>query len=359
MITNLSLIALATFATATAPLPQEPGSPESADAGWQVFDGVALIVNDEIVTLRQLNTSMNDARGNAAATTQEDADALRDDVISDSIMVHLQTQAGRSLGVAGADVERTIDGFLNNKRRGMSASDTTDWFLEEGVQDLGQMRQTIREELYRSLWMQKVSGQTSGADRPSEDRYVRPGQLREAYYVNRGAYETPSRYILQYLRLVANAWGDAETALEVATDLRQQIVDGADMGAFVDEYGAFLRERRGITEQVAIDQIAEPGVRAFLEDAHRGALSMVMPYFEEDKIAGYDIVRVVEMLEGQEAPDFNSPGVQITLQRGLQNRWDDIRIANGADQLWRAAYIRLPNGILIDPPWARRAAGRR
>ncbi|MFT5080058.1 MAG: hypothetical protein ACI84E_000712, partial [Planctomycetota bacterium] len=219
--------------------------------------------------------------------------------------------------------------------------------------------ESIREELYRSLWMQNISGQTSGADRPSEDRYVRPGQLREAYYVNKSGYETPTRYILQYLRLVANAWGDAETALEVATDLREQIAGGADMGAFVDEYGAFLRERRGITEQVALDQVAEPGVRGFLGDARRGALSMVMPYFEGDVIAGYDIVRVVEMLEGQEAPAFNSPGIQIALQRGLQSRWDNIRIANGADELWRAAYIRLPNGIRIDPPWAQRAAARR
>ncbi|MFT5081942.1 MAG: hypothetical protein ACI84E_002610, partial [Planctomycetota bacterium] len=61
MITNLSLIALATFAATAAPLPQDPAPTqvEAEDEGWQVFDGVALIVNDEIVTLRQLNTSVN------------------------------------------------------------------------------------------------------------------------------------------------------------------------------------------------------------------------------------------------------------------------------------------------------------
>ena len=115
MITNLSLIALAIFAATAAPLPQEPAPSETTDEGWQVFDGVALIVNDEIVTLRQLNTSMNKARGNAEATTQEDADALRDDVITDSIMASEAANASpkiRQLPIApllGEAIKRIAD----------------------------------------------------------------------------------------------------------------------------------------------------------------------------------------------------------------------------------------------------------
>ena len=356
MITSLTLLTLCLAQSAAAQDEVAPAA--STEIAWRTFDGVALIVNNDIVTLRQLDESLSKARGNAKATLPKDAKALRDQVIENAISTNLQIQAGRAMGIAPSDVERTIDGFLNRERRGRSATETAIWLQKEGVQNLGAMRDTIRDELYLELWGGATSGQGSGADRPYQDRYVRPGQLREAYYTNKSLMETPSRYILQYLRLVGAAWGDVETALDVATDLHGQIVEGADMGAMVDEYGSFLRASRGMNQDpVPIGAVA-PEVREFLQEAERGALSMVLPYLEAGEIAGYEIVRVVELLEGTEAPPFHDANLQTSLQRGLQNSWDQVRVLNASDHLWRAAYIQTPQQIQILPPWVRREAAK-
>jgi hypothetical protein len=352
---------------ATAPPPAEATEPPQAEApverpfgddeGWSNLNGVALIVNDRIITLSKLDQAFTRALSNAESTLPQDALELQDTVVTDSIMNLLQIQAGQALGVPALEVERTIDGFINDRRREKSAQEMTQWLVQEGVPDLGALRERIREELYRSIWSQSTVGLGGGADqRPYQDRYVRPGLLKESYYLNKGVFAQPSRYILQYLRLLTNAWGDAETALEVAEDLRSQIVAGADMGSFVDEYGSYLRESRGIAPQFTSAEVPEPEVSAFLQDAERGALSMALPFTEKGELMGYDVVRVVEFVEGRDAPPFLESNMQSNLRRSLQDFLDSARITNGSDSLWRTAYIRPPANLKVTPPWIRREA---
>ena len=128
------------------------------------------------------------------------------------------------------------------------------------------------------------------------------------------------------------------------------------MGALVEEYGSVLRESHGITKEPIAAEKVGPEVRVFLQSAERGALSMVLPYTENGAIEGYEIVRVVELLEGNLAPPFHDIILQTNLQRGLQTSWDRMRVLTASDDLWRSAYIRTPREIQILPPWVRREA---
>ena len=92
------------------------------------------------------------------------------------------------------------------------------------------------------------------------------------------------------------------------------------------------------------------------KDAERGALSMVLPFTEKGELMGYDVVRVVEFVEGRDAPPFLESNMQSNLRRSLQDFLDSARITNGSDSLWRTAYIRPPANLKVTPPWVRREA---
>jgi len=323
---------------------------------WLDFDGVALIVNDEIVTLRELNELLGAARSRSAATTDEDNRDLLQTVAEEEVTLKLQAQAGAELGIEAADVQRTVNRYLADQRRGKSAGETESWLSAQGAADLGEMRREVTAELYRSFWVEGQRGKAAAGGRPFRDRYVRPGQLNEAYVVNQDRLGDPTTFRLQFLVLAINAWGDADTALEALVGFRDQIEAGADMGALVDEYGAVLRDSRGISEWMPQGQIPDPAVKAFCTESTEGALSEVTEVRAPDgSLQGYQLVRIVSRIEGQAPPKFSDAMLQTRLETLLQRSWDEERLTRGSDELWQTAFIRGPSRLQITPPWVRRS----
>ncbi len=329
------------------------------DDGWRDFDGVALIVNGDIVTLRELNKLLGEAKAREAATTNLDSRALLEEITEQKITMQLQTQAGAGMGIAQEDVERTIERYLADQRRGKSAEETEAWLEMNGANDLGEMRQYVNDSLYRSFWVESQRGLGAGGGRPWRDRYVRPGQLKEAYEVNKENLGEPTTFRLQFLVLATAAWGDEETTLDAIEGFREQVLAGDDMGALVDEYGATLRETRGITDWIPLRSIADPAVRAFCESATEGAVSDVIRIVTpEGELQGCQVVRIVARIEGQPAPPFHDGPTQSELSKRLQTGWDNARVTRGSDELWRSAFIRGPSSLQISPPWVRRQGQR-
>lgn len=347
---------MAPVSHAQAAAEREPGAPAQDDGGgWLDFDGVALIINGDIVTLRELNKLLSEAKTRAPATTSQDNTELLERVAESAITKQLQTQAGEEMGIPKADVDRTIDRFLADQRRGKGAEETEAWLSAGGAADLGEMRRSVENELYRSFWIESQWGKSAGGARPWRDRYVRPGQLKEAYMVNKEVLGDPTTFRLQFLVLATNAWGDAETAREALEGFREELLGGADMGALVEEYGAALRETRGITDWLPLGGIADPSVRSFCRDASEGAVSDVIEIKGPDgSIQGYQVVRIVARIEGQPAPPFIDGDLQANLAKRLQDSWDNTRLTRASDELWRSAFIRGPVRLQINPPWVQR-----
>lgn len=355
MLSFLTTLTLALGAQgAPAPAPQEPAA-EGA-AAWQDFDGVALIVNDQIVTFRELDALLRDARQGAPATTADETSALLAGVAENTITKQLQTQAGRELGIPTDAVAQTVERYLSDERRDKTAQETESWLADEGAGDLGQLRRQVTSELYRTFWVQGETGRGVSWGRPYRDRYVRPGQLHEAYVVNEALLSDPNTYRLQFLVLPTAAWGDPETARAALQDFRTEIEGGADMGALVDEYGAALRETRGITDWLTEPGIKDESVRAFVEEAAEGALSPVLEFrAPSGAVEGFQLVRVVARIEGQGAPTFQDAQLQTRLEDLIQSRWDEARLTTASDRLWQTGYIRGPSRLQIMPPWVRRS----
>lgn len=345
-------------AQGSAPV-QGPGVAEGD--GWQDFDGVALIVNHEIVTLRELNDLLVEARGQVAGTTIDEVNALLAQVAENTVTTTLQTQAGRELGIPSDAVAETVQRYLDDQRRDKTAEETEAWLREEGAEDLGVLRRDVTRELYRSFWVQGESGRGVNWGRAYRDRYVRPGQLHEAYLINQAQLSDPTTFRLQFLALPSAAWGDDETAREALEGFRADIEGGADMGALVDEFGVALRESRGITEWLPETALTDAQVRDFCSQADEGALSPVLELRSpEGELQGYQLVRVVARIQGQEAPGFGDAKLQTQLEQLIQNRWDEARLTIASDRLWRSGFVRGPSRLQILPPWVRREvqAGR-
>jgi len=355
MLQLLTTLTLALGALSAQAAPQDPPAAEE-EVVWQDFDGVALIVNDRIVTFRELDALLRDARQEAPATTAEETSALLAQVAENTITKQLQTQAGRELGIPPEAVAQTVERYLSDERRDKTAQETESWLSNEGAGDLGQLRRQVTSELYRTFWVQGETGRGVSWGRSYRDRYVRPGQLHEAYVVNETLLSDPNTYRLQFLVLPTAAWGDPDTAREALQDFRTQIEGGADMGALVDEFGAALRETRGITDWLTEPGINDEAVRAFVEGASEGALSPVLEFRTPGGEAeGFQLVRVVARIEGQGAPSFQDAQLQTRLEDLIQSRWDEARLTTASDRLWKTGYIRGPSRLQIMPPWVRRS----
>ena len=328
---------------------------QDADAGWRDYDGVAMIVNDDIVTLRELDRLLRDARGRAETTTPMDASELLATEAEKAINERLWIQAGERLGIADDIVEQTIDRYLRDERRNRNAQETADWMAQSGAGDLGELRDNTRNQLYRTFWTQSTVGLSTAGLRPAEDRFVRPGQLREAYRMSKATLATSPSVIFQFLALSAAAWGDAETARESLEGMRQEILAGADMGALVDEYGSALRNTRGISDWTPISDVLDVKLREFAEGAEEGALSDLLPLLgPAGEVQGYQIARIVSRTSGQAAPRFEDPDLQVSMAEQLQRNWDGMRLEVRSELLWRTAYIRHPPALGVRKPWERR-----
>ena len=327
---------------------------QDADAGWRDYDGVAMIVNDDIVTLRELDRLLRDARGRAETTTSDDTAELLLLVAEDAVTQRLWIQAGERIGIPSESVEDTIDRYLRDTRRDLSPQETADWMAEAGAKDLTELRDDTRDQLYRTFWIQATRGEPTGGLRAAEDRFVRPGQLREAYLVNEDALVSPPTVIFQFLALSSAAWGDAEIAREALEGMRADILEGADMGALVDEYGWGLRETRGITERIAISDVDDDQLKEFAEGAEEGALSGLLPILgPSGEVQGYRLARIVSRTTGLAAPSFEDATIQTGLGEQLRRGWDTRRLELGSERLWRSAFIRTPPALQLRAPWER------
>ncbi len=142
------VLAQAKPADAAKPAPKSTGFLPPASSNAHVIDSVYVIVNDEVITKREVDQRVAEivARAKAAHSALPDEDTLRHQVVEAMITERAQLQMAKEMGVRVDDsmVDRAIARIAENQK--MSVQDYRNAVEKEGM-PFGQFREQIRNEI--------------------------------------------------------------------------------------------------------------------------------------------------------------------------------------------------------------------
>lgn len=306
---------------------------------WVVIDAVLQIVNTDMITVSQVLAELDRKLKDVRISTLEERLEAERTVQRFMTERTLWAQAGDDMGVDPERVESSIDYLLETKKdtEGLES-------MSELLQDYGFDRRTerdfVRSELNVGLWRDAVLGKQPGAlGRVTRDTYLRPGKLLGIYRENPELFQESARVRIQVLILHAGAWGGFEAAKKGAGNLRRQILDGADFGDLVAEYGARFQDSRGISETLEVDRLREEGWRTFAAGAEVGEVSEVLDYAEAGQPIGYQIIKLLEREEAPPLPPFTDGETQRELTVKVRRSLDDQILGRANQELYQSSWI--------------------
>jgi peptidyl-prolyl cis-trans isomerase SurA len=133
---------------AKPPAPKSSGFLPPAASSAHVIDSVYVIVNDEVITKREVDQRVNEAVQNARTqkAALPDEDTLRRQVVEFMITERAQIQMAKDMGVRVDDtmVDRAIGRIAESQK--MSVQDYRNAIEKEGM-SFGQFREQIRNEI--------------------------------------------------------------------------------------------------------------------------------------------------------------------------------------------------------------------
>lgn len=355
----MSLPLLLSLATLAGPAPQQarpegPAATRASAAGsWDLVNQIYIIVNEDVLTLRQLENRLQRALEVQPVSNPGEMQALRSDIATRAVQDLLMVQRGRDLGFDPEYVQRTVSNYLREQAdTAGGVSSLAERLALEG-DTAARRRETITDELYAISYERAITGQAPGpGGRPSRDRYVRPGLLALAYEqielqptAVRALGGDPETFVLQQLVLSAATFGGPEPAREFAEDLRRQALEGADFEDLVLTYSVVTTER-GLSPPLTVPDLrrAAPEALEFCLAAEEGDLSPVLPILEKGVPVYYRVLRVHQR-RPLSLPPFTAAEVQQRLSQIVLRNRDGMLRDETLRRLFASSYIWTPENV--------------
>jgi peptidyl-prolyl cis-trans isomerase SurA len=193
-------------------------------------DRVIAVVNNDAITLAELQESVATKRSDARQQQRDFADdTIMQDSLNQLIEFRLQIQEADREKIVVDDAEVKEEYAERIKRYGMKNEDE----FERVIQAQGLTSESIKKRLRESLKVQKLV-RRKVALRVS----VTDAEITQYFEENRGKLETGLSYHARHILVVPDADSDAgwETARIRADMLRQQVVQGADFAEVAKQH---------------------------------------------------------------------------------------------------------------------------
>lgn len=325
-------------------------TPATQDADLKMVDCVQVIVNDEILTNRQIMRVAVRRIPEGAQPTPQEYQALQNSVAKDLIQQRLQMQGGIDMGFQPEAVERIVS---SNMERQIDAAGGVIQMADkvnQGERSVNERKAALRKDLYRYSWDRAITGVSAGVSgRTYRDRYVRPGRIQlyhEQLQNGRLGAEaiggTSALYSLQELLLPIPSESEAEQTRVKAEELYSELREGADFTKIIQsqakpaENGGMLPPMTGL----ALARNGGSEVAAFALSAAPGELSRPMPIVINGRLLGWRIMKLIKS-EKPILPLFSLPQTQSALIKVLQDETDEHRRNTGIKALSDGAYVWL------------------
>ncbi|WP_200943749.1 MULTISPECIES: peptidylprolyl isomerase [unclassified Brevundimonas] len=250
------------------PAAEAAPAPAPVAPAFQMSDGILATVNDSVITgfdLRQrmlLLIAMTQVQ-----PTAENIPAIQQQALNLLIDERLQAQEltkYEDLVVSDEDVDRELAAMAQEV--GAAPATYLDFLAQGGIRP-----STLREQLRTQIgWSQLVGGRFQSRARVS--RSAVDAALRQA-----GEAASKKQYLIGEIYIEASRVGGQQAALNGATQLVQQMVQGAPFQAVAQQFSAAPSATRGGDAGWVVEGTVQPALQQALDQLDVGQLSRPIP----------------------------------------------------------------------------------
>lgn len=338
---------------------RNPADPAQAPVEVTV-DGVAAVVGDQIVTLRELDEFVAQRANAVGLSRQEDLARIRLGYLEERYLLLLKVQAGQDMGFDPELVRRGEQRLFAEEvelRGGPVAASKQFAALGQRPE---QLQKFLRRRLYIQSWEWAQTGRAAGASgRVSVDRNLRPGQNWSAYQLALKSPDPaeramvgmmPPQVVLQQLVLPIEENGGEESTLELARTLIEEARSGTDFTDLTRLWGAApddgILEPRTLTELEQTSRFLHRSAALweFASTAAVGEFSAPMLGWQRG-LPGVWVYLMRERIESTPARDYLDAALQRRVRAGILRSLDQLRL--------RVALKGVANSVYVWPPSLR------
>ena len=307
----------------------------SRPAGWaqepQTLDGIAAVVNEEIITISEVREAMAfEVReippGLRGERLQERISAIYEQTLNNLLDIQLQLARARQLqmGVSTDEIDRQVDAL---KEQNQISDDQLEQMLKSRGMTLASYRQQIREGL---LVTKVVNAEVRSR------LIILDSELQEAYDARQDSYRVAGTQTVSHILFMLPARAsDADVAQRRAEAERvlQEIRGGGDFAALARQHSEGpSAERGGLLGTFKANELL-PGFDEATANLQPGEISDVVR-----TRVGLHIVR----LEDRQADSFKSfDEVKEDLQNELLREKTEAKYQEWLEALRLQAYVKI------------------
>jgi len=327
--------------TVPAPTP----APRASER-WDILDGVAIAVDDRIVSLVEYFDALDAASVRATTTTRQQQREIATAIVRGNVTRLLGERAGESLELSDIDIEARLRDWIREQREPLGSVGYGADLRRKGRDPLDELPRA-RRELLGHLWMQRELGGRNGPGRPMVDVFVRPGVMREQYPT--WAEEQRAEFVeLRTVELLGDPVGGVDIAQSILVDKREEILAGeVDMGelAAKEATDEALRESQGLIRPFPVSNLGDSELYRFVVDNAEGAVSAPIAWGRNgpasilDPVVGYRLFRIEKKTRVEEAPPFTVAATQDELRERVEQRRERERRAAASDRLGQSSMV--------------------
>lgn len=244
-----------------------PQTPQASQANFQLADGIVATVNDQIITGFDLRQRMLILIAQTQVQpTEQNLPAIQQEALNRLIEERLQTQELARYEVAISDAEVDDELAAMAREAGVTPEAYLS-FMEQGGIRPSAFREQLRTEIG---WQQLVAGRFGGRSRASRN------QVEQAMRQITEAAAKP-QYLIGEIYIEAARVGGMQEAVNGATQLVQQMVQGAPFQAVARQFSAAPSAVRGGDAGWVVQGAVQPALQQALDSLQVGQLSNPIP----------------------------------------------------------------------------------
>lgn len=187
----------------------------------EVADKIVAIVNDDLITLSELNEMAAKVNSNPDAP-QEDQKAVLDQMIE----LKLLEQEANRLGIDAS--EREIDAAIDSVKRQYNLTD------EQMVEAL--KKQNLTPEAFREQWRVQILGNKVIATQVKGQIAVTEDEIKQYYEENYAGHDGGKEIHIAHILIPFDSPEEKEKALDLAREVAEKAKSGEDFGELAKKY---------------------------------------------------------------------------------------------------------------------------
>ncbi len=298
----------------------------SSPAFGEVVDRIAAIINEDIVTLGDLEKEEELfvdqlRRQNPETVVEREKQRIRREVLNNLIDKKLTEQEAKRLGifVSEEEVDAAIEDII--QRYGVSKEQLAMRLKEDGV-TMARYRETVRDQVERV----KLVGQAVKAKIVITD-----DRLRAYYEKNRHRYESRKKYRVQHIVFAIPGDTKKEAIRDRAESVLKLLRDGGDFEGLARQFSTYSTASEGGDLGYVVEDELAPYMKDLVTNLKKGEISPLV-----ETPIGYQVFKVTDIVETKAKP-FEE--VRDEIYRVLFEQDANVRFAAWLKELRDKSYV--------------------